>query len=422
MAPLRVRLLPPVLRPLRDPALALLWGGLATSAIGDQLFSVALAWIAVQALGTAAGYLNALQAATILAVALLAGRWADRRDHRRVMIAADLFRAATLLAVIAEWSLHGVPAAWSLVLAVLALAGGSALFRPALQAMLPATVGDPAKLPAANALLDTTDRIARLLGPGIVGVLGTLLPLVHFVTLDAATFTASAAAVAGIGRLRRAAPRAAPARETMLAAVARGFAAMRRHRVLGYALLTAPVLSGTWNATMFFGLPLLIAGAGRHGSAGLAAYGLVIACYGSTNLLTTLVVGGWRMPLHPALRVFGADALYGAGILGMGIAALSLPAAWVLPGMCAAAAIGAINGPLADIPLAVLRQTRLAPGDQAAAMRAILVATNLGTLVALAAAPSALQAIGVAPAFVLAGLACIASGLLGALLHHDAID
>ena len=415
-------LLPPVLRPLRDPALALLWGGLATSAIGDQLFSVALAWIAVEALGAAAGYLTALQAATILAVALLAGRWADRRPHRRMMVAADLFRAATLLAVIAGWSLRGTPPAWSLVLAVLALAGGSALFRPALQATLPATVGDPAKLPAANALLDTTERIARLLGPGIVGLLSTLLPLGHFVTLAAATFAGSAGAGAGIGRLRPVAASSPPARETMLASVARGFTAMRRHRVLGYALLTGPLLSGVWNGTMFFGLPLLIAATGRRGSDGLAAYGLVIACYGSTNLVTTLVVGGWGMPEHPALRVFGADALYGLGVLGMGGAALLLPPAWVLPGICTAAAVGAINGPLADIPLAVLRQTRLAASDQAAAMRAILVATNLGTLLALLAAPSGLRAIGVAPAFVLAGAACIAAGMLGALRHRDALD
>ncbi len=408
-----------MLRPLRDPALALLWGGLATSAIGDQLFSVALAWIAVQALGTAAGYLTALQAATILAVALLAGRWADRRPHRGTMIAADLLRAATLLVVVGGWLWRGAPPAGSLVLAVLALAGGSALFRPALQASLPATVGDLAVLPAANALLDTTERIARLLGPGIVGLLSALVPLVHFVTLDAATFAVSAGAVAGIGRLRPLARSDPPARETMPAAVARGFRAMRRHRVLGYALLTGPLLSGVWNGTMFFGLPLLVAATGRRGSDGLAAYGLVIACYGSTNLLTTLVVGGWRMPERPALRVFGADALYGLGVLGMGGAAWLLPPAWVLPGICAAAAVGAINGPLADIPLAVLRQTRLAAPDQAAAMRAILVATNVGTLVALLLAPSGLRAIGVAPAFVLAGLACIAVGLFGAFRYRE---
>ena len=100
---------PVLLRPLRDPALALLWGGLAASAVGDQLFAVVLAWIAVGVLGTAAGYLTAMQAAVVLTTALLGGRWADRRGHRRLMIAADLGRATVLAGLIAAWLLTGTP-------------------------------------------------------------------------------------------------------------------------------------------------------------------------------------------------------------------------------------------------------------------------------------------------------------------------
>ena len=44
-----------ILQPLRDGAVAALWGGLATAAIGDQLYTVALSWIAVAVFGTAAG-------------------------------------------------------------------------------------------------------------------------------------------------------------------------------------------------------------------------------------------------------------------------------------------------------------------------------------------------------------------------------
>jgi hypothetical protein len=46
-----------LLRPLRDAPIALLWGGLATSAVGDQLYAVVLSWIAVAVFGAAAGYL-----------------------------------------------------------------------------------------------------------------------------------------------------------------------------------------------------------------------------------------------------------------------------------------------------------------------------------------------------------------------------
>ncbi len=219
--------MPPILRPLRDPALALLWAGLATSAVGDQLFAVALAWVTVGVFGAAAGYLSALQAATVLAVALLAGRWADRRAHRPLMIAADLGRAAVLACVVVAWLLRGAPPAWALVAAVLALAIGQALFRPALQATIPAVVRDFAALPAANALLDTTDRIARLLGPGLVSLLAALLPLVHFVTLDVSTFLASASTLVAIGRLRALPPAEAPAQaETVWRAALRGFVAL----------------------------------------------------------------------------------------------------------------------------------------------------------------------------------------------------
>jgi DHA3 family macrolide efflux protein-like MFS transporter len=149
-----------LLRPLRDAPIALLWGGLATSAVGDQLYAVVLSWIAVAVFSAAAGYLTALQAVIVLLTALGSGRWADRRAHRSVMIGADLTRAAALLVVVVAWLVVGRPAAWSLVLAVLVLAAGQALFRPALQATLPGLVADRTLLPATNGLLDSTDRLA----------------------------------------------------------------------------------------------------------------------------------------------------------------------------------------------------------------------------------------------------------------------
>ena len=86
-----------LIRPLRRRPVALLWGGLSLSAIGDQLYIVALAWIATGVFGAAAGYLSALQAFTLLVAAMLSGGWADRLDPLRCMLGADLVRAAVLL-------------------------------------------------------------------------------------------------------------------------------------------------------------------------------------------------------------------------------------------------------------------------------------------------------------------------------------
>ncbi len=246
------------MRLLRDMSIALLWGGLATSAVGDQLYAVALSWIAVAVFGAAAGYLTALQAVIVLLTAVCSGHWADRRAHRSVMIATDLGRAAVLLVVVAAWLAVGHPPAWGLVLTVLVLAAGQALFRPALQATLPGLVADRVLLRATNGLLDSTDRMARLLGPGLVALLAGFLPVVHFLTLDATTFVASALAIWLLGRLRPL-PRTAPnPGESIGAAIARGFRAMRQHALLGYVLGSTCVINGAWYVAMFLGVPLAI--------------------------------------------------------------------------------------------------------------------------------------------------------------------
>ena len=120
-----------------------------------------------------------------------AGGWADRRGQMRVMIGADLARAAVLLAAVAAWLAAGDPPGWSLVACVLVLAGGMALFRPAMQAE-PAASGARPRAAAGRQCAAGHHRAhgapARA-GPGRV-LTASLLPLVHFVTLDAVTFLA----------------------------------------------------------------------------------------------------------------------------------------------------------------------------------------------------------------------------------------
>ena len=44
----------PIFRPLKDPAVATVWSGLAASTIGEDLFRVAVVWIAAEQIGTLA--------------------------------------------------------------------------------------------------------------------------------------------------------------------------------------------------------------------------------------------------------------------------------------------------------------------------------------------------------------------------------
>ncbi len=405
-----------LLAPLRRTPVALLWGGLSLSALGDQFFAVTLGWVGVALLGEAAGYLTALQFLVLLLAVLGLGGWADTLDQRRAMIVADLGRAAVLAAVAAAWVGLGAPSAPLLVVAVVLLALGQAVFQPALQSVLPGVVGEPALLPAANGLLDATERTARLLGPALVGLLATIVPIVHFLTLDAATFLASALALGWIGRLQPGAARAGGAREPAWRSIARGVRAMGSHPVLGFKLLTAGPLNGAWYATFFFALPLAIERLGVKAPAGggLGAYGLVISAYGSTNLVSNLVMGGRALGDRPQRVMFAGDWVVGLGMMLLG-AALLLPPGWVLPGLMASAGFAALGGPMSDIPTAVLRQTRLRPGDLAASMRASMAVSSAGVLVALLAAPGLVSGLGLVAFIAAMGAVLVGVGAWGSL-------
>ena len=397
-----------LIQPLRHRAVALLWGGLAFSAVGDQAYNVAFAWIAAEAFGANAGFLVALGPLVLLLTLMLGGRMADGLPPTRAMVGADLVRAGALMGVVLAWSAMGAPPAAALVLAVVALGAGMAVFRPALQGVLPALLPDRALLPAANALLDGTERIARLVGPALAGLLSAVLPLRHLLTFDAATFLVSAAAIWAVGRSHPipALPPAVPG--GVLASMAHGVRAARRHPLLGYVLAVTGVLNGAWYAAFFLLLPLAI----QRAELPLASYGLVISAYGCTNLIANLVVGSRPMTERPGGQIFAGNVCLGLGILALGGAA-ALPAGWLMPAAMAASGLAAVGGPMQDIAVAVLRQTALARGDVPAATRAFMASSQGGTLVALVLAPALIAALPLPGVIGLCGAAILVIGLVG---------
>ncbi len=402
--------MPPILRPLGTRPVAWLWSGLAFSAIGDQLFNVVLGWLAASLFGDNAGLLPAVQAAVMLLISLFAGRLLDRVAHRTAMITADLLRAAVLGGMVLAWLAFGEPPTLTLVMAVLALALGNAMFRPSLMAVVP-EMAPSSMLPATNALIDTTERIARLLGPGLIGVLAASLPLVHFVTIDVVTFLASALAVSLAVRPRAPVDHGQGASTSLWSALSRGFIAVRRDRLLGFELMATGVVNGGWYACFFIGLPLMLVQG--HVAGGIGAFGTVISAYGLTNLATTLVVGNRPVSRHPAQMIFGGNVILGTGILLTGLAGVLLPNGSLLTGFVAAALIAAIGGPMHDITVATRRQMVLLPGEIAAGTRAFVVMNQAGLLIGLLASPLLFAAIGVAPTIILAGLCVISVGIAG---------
>jgi hypothetical protein len=398
----------PLLRPLSHRPTALLWAGLAGAAVGDELFRVVLGYVAVRSLGADAGYLAVAQAAATLAVLLLGARFLDRIAPLRVMLGADLARAAVLAGLASVWFVLGDPPAWALFAAIVVLGAGLAAFRPAMQAALPVLAGDRTMLPAANALMDTTERLARLAGPGLLVVAAAVLAEVHFVTVNVATFLLSAVAVVLIARTRLVAA-AGDGGASLWAAAMRGVRAVRGHGLLRFMLVAVAPQNGVWIACYFLALPLHLERG--FGAGGLAAFGTVMAGYGVGNLAGTLVLGNMAMPARPARRVFLGILLFGSATGAMA-GAMLLPAGWQVPAIALCAAVAAVGGPMQDIVVATLRQTDLAQEDIAAAVRAHMVSVQFGAVATMLAAPALVAAAG--PELVVLGAAAVFLGI-GAL-------
>ena len=177
-----------------------LWSAQAISAFGSRITRTALPIIAVATLGESelfVGVLAALSLAPGAVVALFSGGFVDRGHKRRILIGADLVRAATVLSLTIAWAAGALTIAH--VFAVGAIVGAaSAMFQIADIAYLPALLAKR-DLAEGNAKLETTDAVAEVTGPASAGVLIAALGAPLAVAIDAASYLWSALM---LGRIR----------------------------------------------------------------------------------------------------------------------------------------------------------------------------------------------------------------------------
>ena len=161
---MRQRLVPALLRQ-RD--YRLLWTAHTGSVVGDGLHSVAITWLTYSTLGAGAPGLAALGIALVipnLALGILSGTLVDRWDRRRVMVYADLARAA-ITGLLALSVFAGVVSLPVVIAAGIGMILASQFFGPAQGAVLPAYVASD-QIVQANAMLSTSRQAASLLTPG----------------------------------------------------------------------------------------------------------------------------------------------------------------------------------------------------------------------------------------------------------------
>lgn len=178
-----------------------LWLAGLISDTGDWMLLVALPVLVYQltgsSLGTSIAFLIELIPAVV--VAPLAGRLADRSDHRTLLVAVSLGQAAALLPLLAGAHL---PVLYSVIAAQAALAS---LFDPAKNALLPRLVAED-QLVAANSLIGLNQNLGRLVGAAMGGAALMAGGLSVIVIGDAASFLLSAALIWGVRPAGAAAP------------------------------------------------------------------------------------------------------------------------------------------------------------------------------------------------------------------------
>lgn len=388
-----------------DAKLRRLWIAQGCGAVGDEMFRVAMVWIAVGAIGSLAAWLPALQSTVLILATTIAGRVAGA--DARAMTGASLIRAAAVLAP-AVWAAVGGQPVIALVGAVMILSATRAVFDPALQTSLGRLAADDDLLRSANGLFDATARFARFIGPMLAAALVLVMPVIDLLVVNAGLALAGAAVV---WSLRRALPPfELPARH---ASIANGLRIVAAHRLLRVLMATGLFNNMSWVVTITIGLALLIdeRAPSAFGLPGASAFGMVFAAYGFGNISGNIVAVSLRQTPGVAV-MFGSVVLLHGCLALMGIAGLWASQATLLYWLMAAAAVGAFGPAFYDIPYQMIIQ-RQATQHVAAVFRAKMLSQNVGVLVGLIAAPAFFDRMGPSWVIIVLGVASVAVTAIG---------
>lgn len=287
---------------------------LLAASLTDDPFLVSLA--------TAATY------AAWLVVGVVAGTLVDRWPIRRVMVGADLARAA-VLALLAACVWQGMSAVAVLLAAVFLTSVATCFFDPAAQAALPALAGED-ELARANGRYWSLDTFGRsLIGPplgSLAFAVGHALPF----GLAVATFAGSAALLAGLPLDSRPGAPGAQDRPSVWASTRDGLAFLARHRRL--RVLVASMGAFNLGYNLAAGVLVLVA---------LHRLGLTSTGYGFLLAAPAVggVVGGFLSP-HLHGRIGPVTAYVVCLIVQAGCWAVVAAAPGVLPCIPALVVLG----------------------------------------------------------------------------------
>jgi DHA3 family macrolide efflux protein-like MFS transporter len=296
---------------LKQRMIVQLWMGQALSTIGDEIYRVGLTWIAVGLVGADAGYLGAGQAAALMTMSLVGGHWADRWSPVATMMRTDIARAAFVMVPVI-WSYFAPLNLGVLWFVSLSVASLSAFFEPAMHSLLPVLAKDRKTLKAANGLMGTTFRLARMVGPTTVGLLAAWIPMIQFFSIDAVTFLISALNIGSIHQQNPDVRSRTQVRASFSQSVRSGFQLLNRHANVSPYYYVKLLTSGSWTFVIGLGLALFVKDLSTSGS--VSDFGLTIASYGIGNFIGALFFGNYQHG-SPKLKVVGGYIVLGSAFI-----------------------------------------------------------------------------------------------------------
>jgi MFS family permease len=207
------------------------WSGQTISNFGNSVTAFAVPLLIFKLTGSAVnlGLSAAAEMLPYLLFGLVIGAWVDRVDRKRLMILADLARAAVigsipLLAAIARldvWWIYGA----GFVNATISIAFDASQF-----AAIPSLVPSD-DLVTANGRIQASFSAATILGPLVAGGLIAVIPVESIFALDAVSFVGSAICLSLIARSFNSADTGEP-RGSIRADVSEGLRYVWSHPVL----------------------------------------------------------------------------------------------------------------------------------------------------------------------------------------------
>lgn len=190
---------------IRDRSLLALVGAELISRLGSQMSNLALPWFVLVTTGspTRMGIVFAVELVPFVLFGIQAGTVVDRLGARTTMLVSDLARAPVIALVPFLHEVGGL--SYAIILGVAFLHGlFSTAYFTCQRVAIPAIVGDDERrIARANSLVEGASNFTNFAGPGIAGVLISLIGAATVMWLDAVSYLVSFALVAVFVRVVR---------------------------------------------------------------------------------------------------------------------------------------------------------------------------------------------------------------------------